>query len=353
MENEQNKNLDAIEADPLYRNWHELIEPDRVEIDQDSLSDNYGKFICQPLERGFATTIGNSLRRILLSSIQGVAITSVKIDGALHEFSTLPGIMEDVTEIILNLKEIRLKMQGAEPKTVRIEKSEKGPVTAGDIITDATVEVMNPDKHICTITGDGKFNAELEIKWGKGYSPAEKNSSEELPIGMIPIDSIFSPIKKVKSIVSQARVGQQTDYDKLTLEIFTDGSIKPDDSLAYAAKILKEQMTVFINFDESQVEPEIEETEEAKEEEINPHLSRPVDDLELSVRSANCLRNANIRYIGELVQKTEAEMLKTKNFGRKSLNEIKQLLAEMDLGLGMKLDGWEPPESSGDQEGQE
>lgn len=344
MENEQ---AISHESDPFYRNWHELIRPEPLELDKDSHTDSYGKFVCQPLERGFATTIGNSLRRILLSSIQGAAITSVKIENALHELSTPPGILEDVSDIILNLKEVRLKLNANEPKTVRIDKNSVGPVTAADIITDGSVEIMNPDQHICTITGDeGHFKAEFEVKWGKGYSPAERNKSEEQPIGVIPIDAIFTPIKKVKIITSQARVGQQTDYDKLTMEIITDGSVKPEDALAFAGKILKEQMSVFINFDEDQAEPEIDEVEEKEETKLNENLYRSVEDLELSVRSANCLRNANIHYIGELVQKTEAEMLKTKNFGRKSLNEIKALLSEMDLMLGMKIDGWEKPNST-------
>ena len=334
------------ESSPFYRNWLELITPERVDVDIDSHSETYGKFICQPLERGFATTIGNCLRRILLSSIQGAAITSVKIEGALHEFSTLSGILEDVTEIILNMKEVRLKLNSDASRIVRIEKSGAGPVTAADIITGGHVEVMNPSKHLCTITDDdSRFFAELEVKWGNGYCPAERNKTEEQSVGTIPIDAIFSPINKVTSTVSQARVGQQTDYDKLILEIETDGSVKPEDSLAFAAKILKEQMTIFINFDEQHVEPVIEKVDEKDEEPVNENLSRGVEDLELSVRSANCLRNANILYIGELVQKTEAEMLKTKNFGRKSLNEIKQLLAEMDLTLGMKLDNWQPPEA--------
>jgi DNA-directed RNA polymerase subunit alpha len=353
MDNEQQQNTE-LEKDPLYRNWHELIMPDRVEVDRDSLTDSYGKFVCQPLERGYATTTGNSLRRILLSSIQGAAITSVKIEGALHELSSLPGIIEDVTEIILNLKEVRLKLNSAETQTVRVEKKGKGEVTAADLISDGTVEVMNPEQHICTISGaEGNFIAEFEVKWGKGYIPAERNKSEDQVIGVIPIDAIFTPIRKVRMNVSQARVGQQTDYDKLTLELSTDGSVKPEDALAYAAKILKEQMNVFINFDESLVEPEIVPEEESVDSEINPYLSRPVDDLELSVRSANCLRNANIRYIGELVQRTENEMLKTKNFGRKSLNEIKQLLSEMGLGLGVKIEGWEKPDSTVETEEQD
>ncbi len=338
--------MTTIETDPIYRNWHELIVPNRLEVDQDTHTKSYGKFVCQPLERGYATTIGNSLRRILLSSIQGAAVISVKIDGALHELSTIPGVKEDVTQIILNLKEVRLKLNSPDPQIVRIEKSKVGVVTAGDMTSSGNVvEVMNPDQEICTITGDTDFKAEFEVKWGKGYSPAERNKSEDQVIGVIPIDAIFSPILNVKPIVSQARVGQQTDYDKLTLEISTDGSVTPEDALAYSAKILKEQMQCFINFDEESVEPEIEEDEAEQKAPINENLYRSVEDLELSVRSANCLRNAEIRHIGELVQKTEAEMLKTKNFGRKSLNEIKQLLSEMELSLGMKLDGWEPPDT--------
>ena len=335
---------DVHEETPFYKNWCELIQPERLEVDKSSHNELYGKFVCQPLERGFATTIGNSMRRILLSSIQGAAITSVKIDGALHEFTTINGILEDVTEIILNLKEVRLKLNTANGKVVRIDKSGVGPVTAADIICDHTVEVMNPDQHICTITGDGKFAAEMQVEWGKGYRAAEFNKKEDQAIGVIPIDAIFTPIKKVKYIVSQARVGQQTDYDKLTMEINTDGSVTPENALAYAAKILKEHMTIFINFDEQTAEPEIEEPVEDETPPLNENLFRTVEDLELSVRSANCLKNANIHHIGELVQRTEAEMLKTKNFGRKSLNEIKQLLSEMDLSLGMKIEGWEPPQ---------
>ncbi|MFQ6757003.1 MAG: DNA-directed RNA polymerase subunit alpha [Deltaproteobacteria bacterium] len=333
----------TLASDPFYRNWHELIIPERLEVDQDSHTKSFGKFICQPLERGFATTIGNSLRRILLSSIQGAAITSVKIDGALHELSTIPGVKEDVTQIILNLKEVRLKLNTPGSQVVRIEKNKLGTVTAGDILSGGKVEVMNPDKEICTITGEGVFKAEFEVKWGKGYVPAEKNKPEEQVIGVIPIDAIFTPIVNVKSLVSQARVGQQTDYDKLTLEITTDGSVRPEDALAYAAKIMKEQLQVFIAFDEESVEPAIDDARVDNRSPVNENLYRSVEDLELSVRSANCLRNADIRYIGELVQKSEAEMLKTKNFGRKSLNEIKQLLSEMELSLGMKLEGWEPP----------
>ncbi|MCX5875216.1 MAG: DNA-directed RNA polymerase subunit alpha [Deltaproteobacteria bacterium] len=333
----------TLESDPFYRNWHELIIPERLEVDQDSHTKSFGKFTCQPLERGFATTIGNSLRRILLSSIQGAAIVSVKIDGALHELSTIPGVKEDVTQIILNLKEVRLKLNTPGSQIVRIEKNKIGIVTAGDITSGGKVEVMNPEKEICTITGEGVFKAEFEVKWGKGYVTAEKNKAEEQVIGVIPIDAIFTPIVNVKSLVSQARVGQQTDYDKLILEITTDGSVRPEDALAYAAKIMKEQLQVFIAFDEASVEPAVDDTRVDRVSPVNENLYRSVEDLELSVRSANCLRNADIRHIGELVQKSEAEMLKTKNFGRKSLNEIKQLLSEMELSLGMKLEGWEPP----------
>lgn len=329
---------------PFYNNWTELIYPERLDVDADTHSDQYGKFTCQPLERGFATTIGNSLRRIMLSSVQGCAIYSVKIEGVHHEFSTISGILEDVTEIILNLKEVRLKINGSESRTIRIDKTTRGPVTASDIISDGTVEIMNPDNHICTITGDGAFRAELKVKWGKGFVPAERNIVENQPIDFIPVDAIFSPIRKVKYIVSQARVGQQTDYDKLTLEIWTDGSVKPDDALAYSAKILREQLMIFINFDESDVSPAVMDADEEIYRPLDENLYRSVDDLELSVRSANCLKNANIHFIGELVQKTEAEMLKTKNFGRKSLNEIKELLSLMGLGLGMKIDGWVPQE---------
>ena len=337
-----------LESDPFYRNWTELIIPNRLEVDPATHTSSFGKFTCQPLERGFATTVGNSLRRILLSSIQGAAITTVKIEGATHEYSTLAGIHEDVTEIILNLKEVRLRLTSIKPAVIRIEKTEPGAVTAADIISpDGRVEVMNPEKHICTVTGDdAKFVGEFTVRWGKGYSPAENNKTEDMSADAFPIDAIFTPIQKVKLITSQARVGQQTDYDKLTMEIHTDGSITPENALAYAAKILKEQMQVFINFDEDAAEPDTEQTEETAASPVNENLYRSVEDLELSVRSANCLRNAEINYIGELVQRTESEMLKTKNFGRKSLNEIKQLLAEMDLTLGMKIEGWEPPQES-------
>jgi DNA-directed RNA polymerase subunit alpha len=322
----------------MQRNWRELIKPKRLSVETKDSPETYAKFSCEPLERGFGTTLGNSLRRVLLSSLQGAAITSVKVNGVLHEFSTIPGVLEDVTDIILNLKEVRFKMRGEGPRQLVIEKDGEGVVSAVDIRGDSGIHVLNTSKHICTLAKDAKLRMELTVKMGKGYVPADLNADENQPIGTIPIDAIFTPVRKVNYNVSQARVGQITDYDKLTMEIWTDGSVKPEDALAYAAKILKDQLTVFINFEE---DVEMEESEEAQvEPSLNENLFRSVDELELSVRSANCLKNADIRYIGELVQKTEAEMLKTKNFGRKSLNEIKEILAEMGLTLGMKLDSF-------------
>jgi len=333
----------AEEKIPFYRNWRELIKPERIEIDRDKHTESYGKFVCQPLERGFASTIGNSLRRVLLSSIQGAAVTTVKIDGALHEFTTLKDVMEDVSEIILNVKLVRLKLNSDDAQVVTIEKTGPGKVTAADIKGSAFVEVMNPDQTICTLTGDVAFRAEFTVEWGKGYQPAERQNKDELSIGQIPIDAIFTPIKNIQYYIAQARVGQQTDYDKLTLEIETDGSVRPENALAYAAKILKDQMSIFINFDEEKAEPSKDIDGPTDSEPLNPYLDKPVEDLELSVRSANCLKNAEINYIGDLAQKTDQEMLKTKNFGRKSLNEIKALLAEMDLTLGMKFENWVRP----------
>jgi len=322
-------------ADLKSKNWRELIKPKRIEIDENDYSNTYAKFTCEPLERGFGITIGNSLRRILLSSLQGAAIVSVKFDGVSHEFSAIPGILEDVTDIILNLKEIRLKIIDAEEAKIHLIRDGEGEVKAREIDTHGLVEVLNPDQHIATLSKEGKLNMEMLVRLGKGYVPAERNKSRDQEIGEIAIDAIFSPILKVNYVVTNARVGQITDYDKLTLEVWTDGSVLPEDAVAYAAKILKEQMNPFINFEE-EPEPE-EEEEEEEEEQLNENLFRPVSELELSVRSANCLKNANIKLIGELVQKTEAEMLKTQNFGRKSLNEIKSILAEMGLSLGMEL----------------
>jgi DNA-directed RNA polymerase subunit alpha len=287
----------------------------------------------------------------LLSSLQGAAIVAVKFDGVLHEFSTIPGVIEDVTDIILNLKEIKLKIIDAEEAVVHLTKEGEGKVKAGDIDTHDLVEILNPDQHIATLNNEAKLNMELVVKNGKGYVPAERNNSKDHPIGVIPIDAIFSPIQKVNHVVTNARVGQITDYDKLTMEVWTDGSVLPEDAVACAAKILKEQMNPFINFEE-ELEP-FEEEEEEKEEKLNENLFRPVSELELSVRSANCLKNANITLIGELVQKTEPEMLKTKNFGRKSLNEIKSILEEMGLSLGMKLDNFPPVEQQDEVEEKE
>lgn len=332
------------DENPFYNNWHTLIIPENLEVDEGSLSSRYGKFVCQPLERGFATTIGNSLRRIMLSSIRGAAITSVRLNHALHEFTTINGVHEDVAEIILNFKQIRLKLNGTESHTVIIEKTGPGKVFAGDINGGVYVEVMNPDLVICSITGETTFRAELEVHWGKGYVFAEYNKTDSQAIGVIPIDAVFSPIVRVQYVVSQARVGQQTDYDRLTMEIETDGSVEPQNALAYAAKILKEQMTIFINFNEEIAKAPDNSENDDDGKAYPPFLDKNVEDLELSVRSANCLKNAQIQYIGQLVNKTDAEMLKTKNFGRKSLNEIKALLAEHNLTLGMKYDGWAFPE---------
>ncbi|MBW2102796.1 MAG: DNA-directed RNA polymerase subunit alpha [Deltaproteobacteria bacterium] len=340
-------------ADLKSKNWRELIRPKRIEIQEDTYSDFYGKFTCEPLERGFGITIGNSLRRILLSSLQGAAIVSVKFDGVLHEFTTIPGVVEDVTDIILNLKEIRLKLVNAEEAVMRLSHKGEGVVRAGDIEAGEHVVILNPDQHIATLNKEADLVMEMAVRSGKGYVPAERIKTKDMPIGVIPMDAIFSPIKKVNYVVTNARVGQITDYDKLTLEVWTDGSVTPEDAVAFAAKILKEQMTPFINFEE---EPEPLDEEEGEEGEIlNENLFRPVSELELSVRSANCLKNANITLIGELVQKTEAEMLKTKNFGRKSLNEIKAILDEMGLSLGMQLDHFPParkPEE-GEEEGKD
>ena len=326
----------------MYRkNWKDLIRPKRLEIEKETSTPFYGKFVAEPLERGFGLTVGNSLRRMLLSSLQGTSIASVKIDGVLHEFSTVPGVKEDVTEIILNLKEVRLKLHTEGPKTVRVKAEGPKELKAGDILTGDAVEVLNPEHHIATVSKDSKISMEMVVKTGRGYVPAERNKEENQPIGTLPIDAIFSPIKKVNYTVTNARVGQRTDYDKLTLEVWTDGSLNPEEAVAYAAKILKDQLSIFITFDEQQEEEEISKLPEETEK-LNENLFRSVDELELSVRSANCLKHANIKLIGDLVQKTEAEILATKNFGRKSLNEIKEILSEMGLSLGMRLENWSP-----------
>jgi DNA-directed RNA polymerase subunit alpha len=324
----------------MYRHWRDLIKPKEVRVDPDSKNESYAKFVCEPLERGYGTTLGNALRRILLSSLQGAAVTSIRVQDALHEFTTLPDVKEDVTDIILNVKGLLLKLHGHEPQVVSIDKRGPGRVTGADIVTGHNVEVLNPEHHLATLSEAAHLKMEMVVSSGRGYVPASQNKNQDDPVGVIAIDSLFSPIRKVNYTVTNARVGQQTDYDKLTLEVWTDGSVDPVDATAFAAKILKEQVHIFINFDET-TEPDFEE-EEDEAEEFNENLLRPVDELELSVRSANCLQNASIRYIGDLVQKTEAEMLKTKNFGRKSLKEIKDLLESMDLQLGMKLDSWPP-----------
>lgn len=325
-------------ADLIARNWRELIRPKAIVIEEESHTNTYGKFVCEPLERGFGITIGNSLRRILLSSLQGAAITSVRIEGVAHEFTTAPGVMEDVTDIILNLKEVKLKLIDVEEAVIRLSVKGEGSVTAADIQTDGSVKVLTPEQHIATLNKEGSLEMEMTVRMGKGYVPAERNKGKDDKIGVIPIDAVFSPIEKVNYVITNARVGQITDYDKLTLEVWTDGSVFPEDAVAFGAKILKEQMAPLINFEE-EPEPDDEDYEE-EEENLNEHLFRSVSELELSVRSANCLKNANITLIGELVQKTENEMLKTKNFGRKSLNEIKEILTDMGLSLGMKLDNF-------------
>ncbi len=322
-----------------YKFWRDLIKPKSFDVDKDSLRSTYGKFVVRPLEKGYGVTIGNSLRRILLSSMMGSAVSAVRFDGVLHEFSTIPEVLEDVTDIILNLKQVRFKQFDSEPKVLRLQRQGPCAITAADIQLVDGLEILNPDQHICTVGAGGKVDAEIIVSFGRGYVPAEFQS-KGLAVGYIPVDSLYSPIKRVNYTVSNARVGQRTDYDALTIEVWTDGSLKPEEALSLSSKIMKEQLQVFINFDES-VEPD-EVQESSSSPKLNENLFRSVDDLELSVRSANCLKNANIRYIGELVTKSEAEMLKTKNFGRKSLNEIKELLSEMGLSLGMKIDGWPP-----------
>ncbi|MBW6484732.1 MAG: DNA-directed RNA polymerase subunit alpha [Syntrophobacterales bacterium] len=323
----------------MHKNWRSLIKPKRIEIDESTHTRYFAEFVCQPLERGFGTTLGNSLRRVLLSSIQGAAIVSVKFDGVFHEFSTIPGVKEDVTDIILNLKGVRLKLESEGPRTIYLDVSTPGEIKAGDLKLDPTMEILNPEHHIATILGDYSLKAQMEVRTGKGYVPARKEKESDQPEGTINIDAIYSPIKKVNYTVTYARVGQVADYDRLVLEVWTDGSVLPEDAVAYAAKILKEQIDLFINFPEEVDEEETLMVEQAQEIDNNELLTRSVEELELSVRSANCLKNAGINQIGELVQKTEAEMLKTKNFGRKSLNEIKEVLLEAGLSFGM---GFEP-----------
>ena len=320
----------------MHKHWSELIKPEAVEVDEKSLSPTYGKFVGEPFERGFGQTIGNSLRRILLSSLRGAAITSVQIHDALHEFSTIPGAAEDVTDIILNLKEVRLKLHDSEREEIRIESAGPKEVLAGDIVRGPNVEVLNPEHRIVTLSREGRLNATMVARMGQGYVPAERNREEELPVDTIFMDAVFSPIRKVNFTVTNARVGQRTDYDRLVMEVWTDGSERPEDALAYAARILQDQVAIFINFPEGSQPDEA--GSETDSEPLNENLFRAVEDMEFSVRAQNCLQNADLKYIGELVQKTEQDMLKTKNFGRKSLNEIKETLDELGLELGMKLE---------------
>src|SRR5438552_12925838 len=311
-------------------------KPKRLVANTETLTERFGQFTAQPFQRGFGTTIGNSLRRVLLSSIEGAAITAVRIEGVEHEFSPIPGVVEDATDIILNLKQIPFKIMGEGIKTVRLTVDQHGDVRSGQIETDADVEVLDRDVHVATVSDGGKLSIEMRLKSGRGYVSADKNFDEDLALGYIPIDSVHSPVRKVNFAVEAARLGQMTDYDKLTLEVWTNGAVSPQDSIGYAAKLLKDHMAIFINFEE--LPESTEEPAERSMDRISDQLNRSVEELELSVRSYNCLKNAGIQSIGELVQKSESEMLRTKNFGRKSLNEIKEILQTMGLALGMKPD---------------
>ena len=331
-----------------YVNWREMIKPEKLDV---TTTSTYGKFVCEPLERGYGITIGNSLRRIILSSIYGAAIVSAKFDDALHEYSVISDVRQDVSEIILNLKELKLKVDDIEDKILTLNVKGECEVTGADIVSpDGKVEVLNPEQHIASVSQKGELSITMVVKTGKGYALAAANRDEDASIGTIPVDSVFSPIKKVKYVVGTSRIGHKTDYDKLIFEVWTDGSVTPDDSVAYAAKILKEQMSPFINFDEDLEPDHADENSEDLDSGFNENIYRSVDELELSVRSSNCLKNAEITSIYHLVQKTDTEMLKTKNFGRKSLNEIKEVLATMDLSLGMDLDGFEPPVEENSEE---
>ena len=321
----------------IQKNWQELIKPNKIEFS--SKNKTVTTLVAEPLERGFGLTLGNALRRVLLSSLRGAAVTAVQIDGVLHEFSSIPGVREDVTDIVLNIKEIAIKMDGDGPKRMVVRKQGPGSVTAGDIQTVGDVEILNPDHVICTLDEGAEIRMEFTVDTGKGYVPAERNRAEDAPIGLIPVDSLYSPCKRVAYRVENTREGQVLDYDRLILEVETDGSLTPDDAAAYAARILQDQLQIFVNFDEPKKELGGGMHEELP---FNPALLRKVDELELSVRSANCLKNDNIVYIGDLIQKTEAEMLRTPNFGRKSLNEIKEVLAGLGLHLGMDVPDWPP-----------
>lgn len=316
--------------------WTGFQKPKRLTCE--TMTDRYGRFSAQPFERGFGTTIGNSLRRALLSSIEGAAITAVRIEGVLHEFSSIPGVVEDATDIILNLKQIPFKLHSGDAKTIRVSRTEPGVMKSGDIEADEDVEVLDSDIHIATVSEGGSLNIELRLKKGRGYVSADRNFDDDLPVGYIPVDSVHSPVVKVNFHVEAARLGQDTDYDKLLLEVWTNGSITPENSIGLAAKLIKDHMAIFINFVDEEVETQVETVVVKSSQPFNEHLDKSVDELELSVRSYNCLKNSDIKTIRDLVQKSEAEMLKTKNFGRKSLNEIKEILTNMGLGLGMKFD---------------
>lgn len=325
----------------IQKNWQELIKPAALEIQPGGDPRRKATIVAQPLERGFGLTLGNALRRILLSSLQGAAVTSIQIDGVLHEFSSLQGVREDVTDIVLNIKTLSLRMHTEGPRRMRLHAEGPGPVTASQIITGADIDVLDPDLVICTLDHGARLNMEMTVNTGKGYVPAVQNRPEDAPIGLIPVDALYSPVRKVSYNVENARVGQVTDYDKLSMSVETNATVSPEDAVALAARILQDQLQLFVNFEE----PHLERRDEISEEmPFNKNLLRKVDELELSVRSANCLKNDNIVYIGDLVQKTEAEMLRTPNFGRKSLNEIKEVLSQMGLHLGMEIPNW-PPEN--------
>ena len=316
--------------------WKGFQKPKRLAVEPDSLSGTFGRFTAQPFERGFGTTIGNSLRRALLSSIEGAAITAVRIEGVSHEFSPIPGVTEDATDIILNLKQIPLKLYADGPRTIRLRATEAGEVYSGQIEADSEVEILDPNVYLATVSDGGLLDIEMRVKLGRGYVSAESNFDEDLALGYIPIDSVHSPVRKVNYTVDQARLGQMTDYDKLGIEVYTNGAVTPQDAIGLAAKLIKDHMAIFINFEEEAAAEE--QVEDAAADRFNEHLNRSVEELELSVRSYNCLKNANIQTIGDLVVRSEADMLKTKNFGRKSLNEIKEILTGMGLGLGMRFD---------------
>jgi DNA-directed RNA polymerase subunit alpha len=325
----------------IERNWRSLIRPEKLDVEVGPDPERSATIVAEPLERGFGMTLGNALRRVLLSSLQGAAVTAIRIDGVLHEFSSIQGVREDVTDIVLNVKQLAIRMQGEGPKRLQLTAAGPGEVTAGQIQTTGDIEIANPDLVICTLDDGARLSMELTVNTGKGYVPAAQNRPEDAPIGLIPVDAIYSPVRRVAYRVEPTRVGQVTDYDKLVLNLETDGTVAPEDAVALAARILQDQLQLFINFDEPRQRVQEEQQDDLP---FNRNLLRKVDELELSVRSANCLKNDNIVYIGDLVQKTEQEMLRTPNFGRKSLNEIKEVLASMGLGLGMTVPGW-PPEN--------